>query len=577
MASARLGAEDCEGSASGSDDEARLLGGHRPQLSLGFRHAIVCSSRVPVVFLLFLAGAAGCIGLLVRSRSLGAAPVADPPVAVTQLSEAHPTVWPLGALGTAHVVQTSRHYNGTTQELQGLPIVSNFDFDGPIIRVNVDQPDQVIVGFGGAFTDSTASVFQSLSSELQGRIIEMYFGAEGLQYNLGRVPINSCDFSLSSWSFDDTVGDTMLAHFDDNLTHDAEAKIPMIQAALRVVEARGEDLTLFASPWSPPAWMKTNGKMTGSSEPGLKPEYAGTWAAYLSRWVSAYKNQNISMWAMTVQNEPTADVTWESCKYTAEQEASFVGRHLGPTFQRDHPDVLIFSYDAQKDEVFEWANVTLQDPDAAEYYSGVAVHWYMGDYFERIAAVHEQFPEAILIASEATWEANREAALAVLGWNPLSLGEGYAHDIIGDLNAGIVAWTDWNLVLNLEGGPNHIHNYCAAAVTAGMSEGSEEMRIHPQFYYIGHFSKYIPRGSRRLPIERLQTHYGPYEGPIRTYGTCDYSDGLQATSVLRPDGQVAVVALNCADFDINFKLQFGARAIRCEIPSHSIQTYLFHP
>lgn len=522
----------------------------------------------------------GLVGtaFLRRSRGGGALQPASPEEA-EQMQEVIPILWPPGALGSARVVQTARDVGDGPQELPALPIVEDFEWDGPILRVSLDQPDQQIVGFGGAFTDASASVFQTLSPALQDRILDMYFGEEGLKYVVGRVPINSCDFSLGSWSFDDDSGDVNLTNFDENLTHDAEAKIPFIRAAQHLIEERGEELTLFASPWSPPAWMKTNDQMTSSGTPGLRSEFAGVWAEYLSRWVTAYKQHGLPMWAMTVQNEPTAYVRWESCIYSAEQEAKFVGDHLGPTFQRDHPDVHLLSYDAQKDWVHHWVNVTLRDPRASEYLSGVAVHWYQGDYFEQLADVHRQFPDAILLASEATWESARIGALPFLGWaGRWALGEGYAHDIIGDLNSGVVAWTDWNLLLDLEGGPNHIHNFCDAALMAeSAADGSEELQVHPQYHYIGHFSKYIPRGSRRLITEMLQTHYGPYQGPGRLYGTCDWSDGLHATSAMRPDGELVVVALNCGDSTIKFKLQFGARAILAEIPAHAIQTFLLRP
>jgi len=446
----------------------------------------------------------------------------------------------------------------------------DFDFIGPVVDILPDR-GQTIAGFGGAFTESSALVFKELSQELKQEVLQGYFGASGIGLTLGRVHINSCDFSRSHYSFDDHDGDLELKHFDRNASHDAEALIPFIQAAQDVIEAQGKSLQLLATPWSPPAWMKTSRQMDHSGRPCLRSGVQETWAKYIARWIDAYNLHGIQIWAVTVQNEPENNAVWEGCVMTPQEEADFLGDHLGPVLESTHPSVLIFVHDHNKDHVYDRASAMLGRAKASKYADGVAFHWYTGDGFEAVKQVQQDFPKALMLASEATYEKHRWKKGASLVTGYWSFGEGYAHDIIGDLNAGSIGWIDWNLLLDEQGGPNHANNSCDAAMMANLT--AQKLYRHPQYYYLGHFSKFIPKDSKLL-----KTTVGPtlsYRGSQRPYGTCTAADGLQATSALRPDNAVATVVLNCGDDTIKFKLREGSRAARAAIPPHSIQTYVF--
>lgn len=470
--------------------------------------------------------------------------------------------------GTSDLVETSA---GASDRLAQQPqqiFVNDFDFRGPTVHVS-SATDQEIIGFGAAFTEAAALVFRGLPQASQQRLLDLYWGNGGIGYSLGRVPINSCDFSPGSYSFASVPGDYALEHFDNNVTHDAEALIPFIQAAQATVRKQGRDLKLLATPWSPPTWMKTNGQMDGSGTPGLKQMYQGTWAAYFAKWITAYKSYGIPIWAVTPQNEPENNAPWEACLYTAEQEMVFLSEHLGPTLERAHPEVKIFVFDHNKDHVQEWAQALYTHPSAGRFADGVAFHWYSGDSFENVRSVHSSFPQALLLPSEATYERWRWHAGTTLQTGDWSFGEGYAHDVLGDLNAGAAGWIDWNLLLDQSGGPNHVNNVCDAAIIA---EGGE-IYVHPQYYFLGHFSKYVLPQSRRLVVEVANSV--SYAGVPRPYGTCSGEDGLQAAAFLRPDGLIAAVVLNCGDTLLSFKLAAGRRALRAAIPPHAIQTYLF--
>jgi len=243
-----------------------------------------------------------------------------------------------------------------------------------------------IVGFGAAFTEASSLNYQSLSELGKERLMELLFGKSGIGHSIGRVPLNSCDFSTKSYSFDDINGDFDLKHFDTNVTHDAQkdGMIDMILHATAVFNGAWKqqqnenementtfndgDFKVFASPWSPPSWMKNPSSeedisagleyasgMTGSTQPsclregtGKTSKYAKVWAAYISKFITAYKDYGVPLEAITVQNEPEFPAPWEACSYTPKAEADFVGYHLGPQLKKDHPGIQIYMFDHNK-------------------------------------------------------------------------------------------------------------------------------------------------------------------------------------------------------------------------------------
>lgn len=262
---------------------------------------------------------------------------------------------------------------------------------------------------------------------------------------------------------------------------------------------------------------------------------------------------------------------------TSAEEASFLGDHLGPAMRQTHPDVNIFIYDDSKQLMVEYAQAAYNHPTAKEYVDGVAFHWYTGDWFNNVAQVHREYPQAILLASEATYERSQWKPGTLQTYAEFRFGEGYAHDIIGDLNAGSSGWIDWNLVLDISGGPNHVGNVCDAAMVVDFK--TQKLHLHPQYYFVGHFAKFIPPGSKHLGTTVQGSK--AYAGALRRYGTCTGDDGLEAVSFVRPDQQIVTVVLNCGETAVEFKIRHsakapqGACAIRSTIPAHSIQTYMF--
>ena len=292
--------------------------------------------------------------------------------------------------------------------------------------------------------------------------------------------------------------------------------------------------------------MKTNGQMNYGGQ--LKPECRDVWARYFARYIKAYAEEGIAIWGLTVQNEPAATQTWDSCIYSAGEEGAFVRDYLGPTLQKEGlADVKIMVWDHNKDIIYERAEPILSDPDTAKYVWGVGFHWYSGDEFDNLAKVHDAFPTTNLLFTEGC----QEGGVRLGAWD---LGERYAHDIIGDLNHWTVGWVDWNMVLDERGGPNHVDNLCDAPVIADTTRN--DLYYQSSFYYMGHFSKYIRPGAVRL-------------------GHSVTTDALEITAFRNPDGSIAVVVMNRTDDSIKFTLKANGMAAVSFSPAHSIMTLIY--
>ncbi len=372
-----------------------------------------------------------------------------------------------------------------------------------LIMVDPTRRFQSIVGFGGAFTDAAAETFAKLSPAKQAEVLTAYFSPDkGNGYTLGRTSINSCDFSSDTYSYDDTPGDTSLAHF--SIAHDLKYRVPFIKAALAT--AKGP-FALFASPWSPPAWMKTNNDMAHGGQ--VKPEDRQAWADYYVRFIRAYQQQGIPIWGLTVQNEPMSTQPWESCLYTGQDEHDFVRGFLGPTLRKSGlSGVKLMIWDHNRGIMYQRAQAVYEDPLAAQYVWGMAFHWYSGDHFDGPQAVHEAFPEKNLLFTEGSEGFTTDPARE---WD---IGERYGRNILLDLNHWAMGWTDWNLILDSQGGPNHVGNYCSAPIMADTATGT--LHYQPSFYYLGHFSEiHSPRRAadrQRLHRRRPAMHRVPQPG-----------------------------------------------------------------
>ncbi|XP_067878884.1 lysosomal acid glucosylceramidase-like isoform X2 [Heterodontus francisci] len=428
------------------------------------------------------------------------------------------------------------------------------------LTFDVKKKYQQIKGFGGAVTDAAAINILSLSAGSQENLLQSYFSEEGIEYNIIRVPMASCDFSTHVYTYDDHPGDLDLQHFSLTM-EDTKMKIPIVQAAQALTR---RPLSLFASPWTAPPWMKTSnsaiGKGTLKGEPG--GPYYKSWANYFIRFLDEYAKHNLTFWAVTAQNEPTTGLitnySFQCTGFTAEMQRDFIVLDLGPALHNSaHRDVQLMILDDQRLLLPYWAKVVLGDVHVAQYVHGIAVHWYL-DFLapadKTLGRTHYLFPEYYLFSSEAcTGYMPWEHTVKLGSWER---GATYSFDIIQNLNYFVAGWTDWNIALNLQGGPNWVGNFADSPVIVDSSH--DTFYKQPMFYHMAHFSKFVPEGSLRVGLDPSA------------------ATELETVAFLRPDGTAVINVLNWTPNDIDFVIwdpELGY--IKAHSSAESIQSYLW--
>lgn len=416
------------------------------------------------------------------------------------------------------------------------------------VFVYPNQEHQTFMGIGGAITDASAEVFAKLSPEQQEEVLAAYFDSEkGNGYTIIRTNMNSCDFSSDSYTYV-KEGDKTLQSFD--IVHDKQFKIPFIKKALATTKNQAK---LYFSPWSPPAFMKENNDMLHGGV--LKEEYYQSWADYYVKFIQAYQKEGLDFWGLSIQNEPMAKQIWESCIYSADAERNFLKKYLGPTLHKNgFQDKKIIVWDHNRDLITQRAETILSDPEASKYVWGVGFHWYEDwsggkPMFENVGIVNKNYPNINLIFTEGcteSFDANKYYSWAN--------AKEYATSMIHDFNNGTVAWTDWNILLDQQGGPNHVGNFCFAPVHADLN--TKQLIFTPAYYAIGHFSKFIKPGAKRVTSSVSRS-------------------SLLSTSFKNPDGSMVTVVLNNTDQATKYLLIINGMATEVEIAGNSIQTLLF--
>ncbi|MDR1030434.1 MAG: glucosylceramidase [Treponema sp.] len=417
--------------------------------------------------------------------------------------------------------------------------------ENEVVNLYPEIEYQTIEGFGGAFTDSAASVFSLMSEAAQRQLLDAYFDPKkGAGYTLGRIHLDSCDFSLEHFEAVSDPQDTAFKSF--SLSRWGRYLLPFIQAAEKT---RGKPLTFIAAPWSPPAFMKTTGKRNNGG--ALREAYREAYAKYLGTYLLALRKAGIEVRRVTVQNEPLAVQQWDSCVYTAEEEKQFIRDFLSPTLRAMNlGEVELFIWDHNKERVYERTRDIL-DQDTDALIRGVAFHWYSGDHFEALRLIREQFPEKILIHTESCLEYSR-----LDKGDQMRNAQKYAHDLIGDLNNGVSAFYDWNLVLDEQGGPNHVRNFCDAPFLFHRDTGELEER--PSFAHISHFSRYIHAGAKGIAFSR-------------------YTGLFEMTAFRNTDGTITAVFLNPTDKPLPVQLRLRGNVSTFSLLPQSIATGILRP
>lgn len=439
----------------------------------------------------------------------------------------------LSSLGSFEMPEINTDIN----EIYGHP----GDIEADVLNIHDDVEYQTVLGIGGAFTESAALAMQALPLDKQKEFIEAYFDKnKGIGYNFGRLSIASCDFSAEDYTYIEE-GDEDLDSFD--ISRDKLAVFPMVKAAKEYA-----DLVLFASPWSPPAYMKTNGKRIYGGH--LSKKYYPLWAKYFRKYIDACKDAGIDIWAVTLQNEPRHTQMWESCLYSIDEEIEFLG-YLGRELQST--GTKIFCYDHCRERVYERSKKIFESKNG-KFCAGIAHHWYSGDHFGEIEASKRKYPGKLNIASEGC------CAISGSGIKPdyeLEFAEKYAHDIIGCFKAGLDAYCDWNLTLDEKNGPYHNREGrgCSADALVYCNKQTQDIIYRLPYYYVGHISKFVERGAVVV-------------------NSSSYTASLDHCAFKNPDGKIVLAVMNANDSSKKLVVRKDDFVFKTEMPPHSISTFI---
>ncbi|XP_054163779.1 putative glucosylceramidase 1 [Oppia nitens] len=400
-------------------------------------------------------------------------------------------------------------------------------------------------------------MLSSVDPTLSRAIIESYYGSNGIEYTFGRIPIGGTDYSLRPYTLDDVYNDKQLKHFSLQ-KEDFEWKIPYVKLAQKVSP---HNIKLFASNWCPPVWMKKTEEFISFTE--LKGDVSGEYfqilADYHIKFLNAYKENGIEFWGLTSQNEPVEDHELNNLKFTPNTLRDYIKNNLGPTLARagyDKNKLKLLILDDNTPFLINWIDIILNDTNAAQYVSGIANHWYYNEKYGAqyvggvLQYLHEKYENYFYMNTEACF-------LEGAGNGNWTYAERYAFDIINQLNNWAVGWVEWNMVLDLNGGPFWFERSgCGGLVYVDSVAG--EAYKQPSFYALGHFSKFILPDSVRVEHQM---------------DTC--VDNIYVVTAKRHDGAVVVVVLNRGDTEITLNIKQRKQWLTNKIAAHSIQSYIW--
>ena len=431
------------------------------------------------------------------------------------------------------IIKTVFGENGCETEETILPPAEDDGAEMNVIDVYPDEERQTLYGFGGAVTEAAGYVYSSLTEEKKKELIDAYFGENGLGYTFGRISIDSCDFGLGNYGAKTNETDRF------SLSRDEKYVMPLLRDIYGVRRTR-----LFAAPWSPPPYMKTNNDKNGGGK--LKKEYYAAWAEYMCEYLKAYETAGFDLFAVSVQNEPKAIQPWDSCLYTAEEEGDFLEHYLYPAMKAyGLGNVRRIVWDHNRERVYERLKTIYDRLADKTAVCGVGYHWYAGDHFGNLSLVGEHFPDLLSVFTEGCIEYSGHACGDVS-----SHGIRYAHEIAGCFNHGCNIFIDWNILLDPTGGPNHKNNFCEAPV---MADGNGGLTYLPAYYAIGHFSRFLQSGAKRVVSSK-------------------FSDAADVVSWKNPDGTLAIAAFCRDGTERTVTVRFCGKCVVLTLPGKGIVT-----
>ncbi len=399
-----------------------------------------------------------------------------------------------------------------------------------VINLYPELTYETFEGFGGAVTESSGYVYLLMNEKQRKHVVETYFSKDKMNYRFVRIHMDSCDFCLNTYEAMSDPKDLELKSFSFKRTE--KYILPMLEDIKKVA---GDELKLMLTPWSPPAFMKTNGNRKKGGR--LKPEYRQMWAEYICRYIQEFRDRGYNVQRISLQNEPKAVQTWDSCLFSAEEEKVFLRDFMYPAMMtHGYEDIEIFIWDHNKERLYERVRDVVDD-STSHMVTGAAFHWYSGDHFEEMDLVRRHYPNVKMIMSESCLEYRLFDEK-----NIENITNKLCHEIIGDLNHGMCAFYDWNLLLDEKGGPNHVENYCYAPFLYNTKTGKlMPQKIQRQYY---HFTHNITPGSVRIAVTK-------------------YTEQIDVVAYHTPENKIVVVLLNKKDnvLPVNFRIQGKAAEV----------------
>jgi glucosylceramidase len=451
---------------------------------------------------------------------------------------------PPPAVPTANIWRTTT--TGSERLLQQAPVsfVSGSG-DPNLLTIDVDESTryQRIDGFGGSITDASAWVLAQAGPAQQASIVSALFDRQaGIGISFLRQPIGSSDFSLNPFTYDDIYQwgtDYDLASF--SIDHDRAYILPALRAALAVNPA----ISVMASPWSPPAWMKTDGSLIAGS---LRTTAFDAYARYLVKFIQAYQAEGVPIGSLTVQNEPLTTPPYPSMYMLAPDQATFIGQNLGPALAAAGLPTRVFTWDHNLDTTYPFT--VLSDSAANSYVSGVSFHCYGGDP-SAMTTFHTAYPDREIDMTECG-----DSSRATFG-NKLT------YDVRFTLIASLRNWATrvakWNLVLDQNRGPRLYSGdclNCQGMVTYDTSTGA--VSFNEDYYAIGHASRFIQPGAYCIQ-------------------STGYIGGIDNVAAINPDGSIALLAINAADISQTFQIRWHGSTLTYTLDSNAVATFVWGP
>jgi len=452
--------------------------------------------------------------------------------------------------GNAFVVQTSQAGDRLALK-QPLAFTNDDGTSMATMAIDTSQKYQKIVGFGAAFTEAAVYCMSNIGESKRKEIMDLFFNPySGAGFTMGRTQIGASDFSVSAYFYSSTSNDFELNDF--SIDHEKQWMIPMIKQAKSVP---GSDIKIFASPWSPPPWMKTTNNWLHGT---LRNDCYAAFALYLCKYVLEMKANGIDIWGITMQNEPAFDSPWyPSCTYTPQQQRDFLKNYFGPQLERDKlfPGIKVMIWDHNKDLLNTWGDVIIGDSACEKYVWGAAYHWYSGDMFDRLTTFHGKFPTKYLIETEVAepFKGTNPDGSYKTDWGQ---AERECHDLIGDMNNWSNGWNEWNLCVDEKGGPGYTGSVGSAPIMTNLT--NKTYFVQPHYYMMAHFSKYVRPDAIRIG-----------------FTTSSWISNVEATTFKNVNGTIVIVIMNRTANLVTIKLKFGANIIKPSLPAHSFTTIIF--